>query len=136
LGVAHLVFSSVAGADRSKEVDHFHTKYILENYIRDSLDSWTFTRPAGFMELIPPPGIGRFFFLGAMASLLGQPRQKYIACDDIGMAVAKALLDPAQYRGRVITLVGQIANFDEVQRALEAGESQKVGDGCGFPAGW
>lgn len=125
LGVGHLVFSSVAGADASEEVDHFHTKYILENYIRDSLDSWTFIRPAGFMEVIPPPGIGRVFFLGAMAALLGQTPQKYIACDDIGRAVAKALLAPAQYRSRVITLVGQIADVNELQRALEAGEGKK-----------
>lgn len=85
------------------------------------------------MEVIPSPGIARFFFLGAMAALLGKTQQKYIACHDIGVAVVKAMLDPHEYRHRIITLVGQIADVDEVQQALEAGEGQKSWGRMWFP---
>lgn len=83
------------------------------------------------MEVIPPPGIGRFLFLSAMASLMGSTKQKYVACRDIGRAVAKALLEPERFNGKVLTIAGQIADVDEVQRALEKGEGKR-----GMPRIW
>ncbi|CAH0030523.1 unnamed protein product [Clonostachys rhizophaga] len=124
-GVKHIVFSSVAGADISKPVDHFYTKYLLEEYIKQSGLNWTIVRPVGFMEVLPPPGIGRFFFMSAMASLMGDTKQKYVACEDIGKAVAAALINPTKFSGRVVTVAGEIANVDELQSALEKGEGRK-----------
>ncbi|KAH7366767.1 hypothetical protein B0T11DRAFT_274057 [Plectosphaerella cucumerina] len=121
-GVSHIVFSSVAGADISQPVEHFYTKFKLEEYLRASGHAWTVVRPVGFMEVIPPPGIGRAFFLGAMASLMGNTKQKYVACDDIGKTVAKALLHPAEFNHKTITIAGQVADVDELQAALEKGE--------------
>lgn len=88
-------------------------------------------RPVGFMEVIPPPGIGRSFFLGAMAALLGNTKQKYVACDDIGKTVAMALLNPARLRERILTITGQVATVTELQAALENGEGQR-----GWPRVW
>jgi NmrA-like family protein len=122
IGVTHIVFSSVAGADISQPVEHFYTKFKLEEHLRASGLGWTVVRPVGFMEVIPPPGIGRAFFLGAMASLMGNTKQKYVACDDIGKTVAKALLHPADFNHKFITIAGQVADVDELQTALERGE--------------
>jgi uncharacterized protein YbjT (DUF2867 family) len=122
IGVSHIVFSSVAGADISQPVEHFYTKFKLEEYLRASGLAWTVVRPVGFMEVIPPPGIGRAFFLGAMASLMGNTKQKYVACDDIGKTIAKALLHPAEFNHKIITIAGQVADVDELQTALERGE--------------
>ncbi|GME61919.1 hypothetical protein CEP52_008575 [Neofusicoccum parvum] len=134
LGLAHLVFSSVAGADIATAVDHFHTKYQIEEHIRAAgLPHWTAIRPVGFMEVVPPPGIGRFFFWGAMAALMGATKQKYVACDDIGKAVAKALLNPADFNGKVVTVAGQVADVDELQEAVERGEGRR-GPGRGWRA--
>jgi uncharacterized protein YbjT (DUF2867 family) len=115
----------VAGADISQSVEHFYSKYKIEEYIRESGLSWTVIRPVGFMEVVPPPGIGRFFFLSAMASLMGNTKQKYVACKDIGKANALALLNPEKFNGRVVTIAGEIANVDELQSALEKGEGKK-----------
>lgn len=125
LGVSHLVFSSVAGADIAKSVEHFYSKFTIEEYIRASGLRWTVVRPVGFMEVIPPPGWGRYFFLSAMASLMGQTKQKYIACEDIGKAVAAALLDPEKYDGKINTIAGQVATLANLEASLEKGEGVK-----------
>lgn len=122
LGVNHLVFSSVAGADIAKSVDHFYSKFTTEEYIRSSGISWTVVRPVGFMEVIPAPGWGRYFFLSAMASLMGSTKQKYIACEDIGKAVAVILLNPEAFRGKTVTIAGQVADVVDLQSALDKGE--------------
>ncbi|RSL47456.1 hypothetical protein CEP53_009934 [Fusarium sp. AF-6] len=124
-GVKHLVFSSVAGADISQPVEHFYSKYKIEEYIRESGLSWTVIRPVGFMEVVPPPGIGRFFFFSAMAALMSNTKQRYVACKDIGKANALALLNPEKFNGRVVTIAGQVADVDELQGALEKGEGEK-----------
>lgn len=78
------------------------------------------------MEVVPPPGIGRFFFLSAMATLFGTTKQKYIACEDIGKAVATALLSDGhgKYNEKILTIAGHVANVDELQAALEKGEGK------------
>lgn len=124
-GVRHLVFSSVAGADISQPVDHFYTKFKLEEHLRASGLEWTVVRPVGFMEVIPPPGIGRALFLSAMASLMGTTKQKYVACDDIGKAVAEALLRPAAFSSKIVTIAGQVADVDDLQEGLEKGEGSR-----------
>lgn len=121
----------MAGADIAQAVDHFYTKYKLEEYLRESGLSWTIVRPVGFMEVIPPPGIGRSFFLGAMAALLGNTKQKYITCEDIGKTVAMALLSPKRFKERTLTIAGQVANVTELRAALEDGEGQR-----GWPQIW
>lgn len=77
------------------------------------------------MEVFPPPGIGRFFFLSAMAALMGKTKQRYVACDDIGKAAAKALTHPDEFSGKTITIAGQVADIDEVQAALEKGTARR-----------
>lgn len=77
------------------------------------------------MEVIPPPGVGRFLFLSAMYALLGETEQRYIACHDIGRAVAAVFSDPNVYQGSQITLAGQIANVNDLITSLEEGERRK-----------
>ncbi|KAI9148875.1 NmrA-like family domain-containing protein [Paramyrothecium foliicola] len=121
-GVKHIVFSSVAGADIAQKVDHFYSKCKIEKYIASSGLDWTVIRPVGFMEVIPPPGIGRYFFLSAMWSLMGNTKQKYIACDDIGKAVALALINPDQFKSRIKTVAGEVATVSELEDGLARGE--------------
>lgn len=135
-GVKHVVFSSVAGADQTAGiVDHFHTKHLVEQHIQASkIPYWTVVRPVGFMEVFPPPGaLARFFFWGAFAALMGDTKQKYVACDDIGRAVAKALLEPKRFHGRILTVCGEVAGLAEVVSAVERGEGRKGWGWCWLP---
>src|SRR6266446_3513135 len=49
-GVAHLVYSSVGGAERGSGIDHWETKWAIEQYIRRLGLPATMIRPASFME--------------------------------------------------------------------------------------
>ncbi|KAH8897552.1 NAD(P)-binding protein [Thozetella sp. PMI_491] len=126
LGVKHLVFSSVGGADAAEEVEHFWSKYKIEQYIHASGISYTIIRPVGFMDLLPEDAMGQFFFLGAMAAVFGNTKQKWIACKDIGIAASNALLTPEAYYDQTFTICGQVATIDEVQSALSLGIGRTV----------
>jgi uncharacterized protein YbjT (DUF2867 family) len=56
---------------------------------------------------------------------MGSTKQKYIACEDIGKAVANALLNPEAFRGKTLTIAGQVADVADLQSALERGEGVK-----------
>nr|WP_204164988.1 NmrA/HSCARG family protein [Rhodococcus oxybenzonivorans] len=49
-GVPHVVFSSVADADKSTEVPHFDTKAATESLLRDSSVSYTIVGPTYFYD--------------------------------------------------------------------------------------
>lgn len=76
-------------------------------------------RPCGFMDIIPPSGLARVFFLASMAAVFGQVKQKLISCDDIGKAISLGLLKPEKLGGKVITIAGEVADMDRVYTALE-----------------
>ncbi len=49
-GVGHIVFSSVASADRKTGVPHFESKYLIEEYLKTKPIPWTIVAPASFYE--------------------------------------------------------------------------------------
>lgn len=121
-GVSHVVYSSVAGAEDATNVPHFHSKHVIEEYIKASSMTYTFLRPTAFMENIPRPGIPRFFFYGAMKAIFGNLKIYNIATADIGRVAAQALTHPEKHRNRIIHLVSDIATVDEMQRTLDSVE--------------
>ncbi|NED57719.1 NmrA family NAD(P)-binding protein, partial [Micromonospora aurantiaca] len=55
-GVAHLVYSSVGGADRSSGIPHFESKGSIERHIRELGLPATVLRPAMFYEMFQDLG--------------------------------------------------------------------------------
>ena len=49
-GVEHFVYSSVGGVERNSGIDHWESKWEVENYIRKLGLPATMIRPAAFME--------------------------------------------------------------------------------------
>jgi uncharacterized protein YbjT (DUF2867 family) len=49
-GVDHFVYSSAGGAERNSRIDHWESKWEVENYIRKLGLPATMIRPAAFME--------------------------------------------------------------------------------------
>lgn len=122
-GLKHIVYSSVAGADEAKEVPHFQSKKVIEDYIIASSIPYTFLRPTSFMENMPTkPGFGRFMYFGVMKAIFGNDGVYHIAAEDIGKAAAQALFKPEQNRNRIINLVGEIANPDEMKAKVDKAE--------------
>ncbi|KAH7142169.1 hypothetical protein EDB81DRAFT_723438 [Dactylonectria macrodidyma] len=123
--VKHLVFSSVAGADIAQAVEYFYSKFQIEEYIKASGLSWTFLRPSGLMEVLPPAGVGRAFMLGAFAATLRDVAQPYVACEDIGRMIAKAIREPDNFKSKIIDLAGDRVNVDQLQAALGKAEGTR-----------
>ncbi|MBD2892651.1 hypothetical protein amrb99_15620 [Actinomadura sp. RB99] len=98
-GAAHLVYSSVAGAERSAGVPAFEAKLRIEEHIRRKGIPATVLRPVSFMEN----------YLGAEA--IATPfspdvPEQLIAVDDIGAFAAAAFADPARYLGETLAIAG------------------------------
>jgi len=104
-GVRHLVYSSVASADRDTGIAHFESKYEVEQLLADSALSWTVIRPVSFMEnwqAIPADVAA-----GAWATpLRAEATLQYVSVADIGRFVAAAFESPAAWRGRALDIAG------------------------------
>jgi uncharacterized protein YbjT (DUF2867 family) len=115
-GVKHVVYSSVASADRNTGIPHFDSKHDVEQLLARSGLSWTVIRPVSFMENwrgIPEPIAAGVF----ATPLRPEATLQYVSVTDIGRFAAMALEDPEAWRGRAIDIAGSSLTVDE-QRAL------------------
>lgn len=106
-GVSHFVYSSVGGAERNSGIDHWETKWQVEQYIRQLGIPATILRPAAFMEnyYIDQVEIGILKRKLRDPIRADQPYQT-IATDDIGAFAALAFERPKQMIGEEIELAG------------------------------
>ncbi|KAK1180988.1 NmrA/HSCARG family protein [Streptomyces sp. NBS 14/10] len=106
-GVAHLVYSSVGGAERGSGVAHFETKAEIEAHIDAIGVPATVLRPVFFMEnwpyLVPEAVNGER--VGSLALDADTPLQM-IALADIGRIAADAFDKPAEFIGKKIEIAG------------------------------
>ena len=91
-GVEHVVYSSVASADRATGIPHFDSKYEIEKVLMDSGLNYTIVAPVYFMEnlLFPQTKEGIWNGTVAMAMPESTPLQQ-IAVSNIGEFVAAAI---------------------------------------------
>lgn len=117
-GVAHFVYSSVGGAERRTGIDHFETKWEIEQHLRKTGLPATVLRPVFFMNNLlhfADAGAERVMRLPVKP---GKPMQ-LIASDDIGFFAAAAFDDPATYLGKKIELAGDELTFPQVAEVYE-----------------
>ena len=110
----HLVFTSVANADRDTGVPHFDSKFEVEKHIAKIGVRATILAPVFFMENL-------FFGIEQLRkSIYAMPlppsrRLAQIAVDDIGAVAARVLEDPARFVGKRFDLAGdELAGHDVV----------------------
>jgi uncharacterized protein YbjT (DUF2867 family) len=102
-GVEHLIYSSVAGADRAGAVRAFASKREIERHIASIGIPATILRPVSFMDNYADPGFG--LQIGVLATPLAPDvPEQLIAVDDIGTFVALAFAKPECYLGETITI--------------------------------
>lgn len=99
-GLPHLVFSSVAGADIAEEVEHFYSKFTIEEHIRSSGLLQTIIRPTGFMEVIPLDPWPRYFMMGAMQAALEMCRRNGLRARISGRLFVLRCWSPRSGRAR------------------------------------
>ncbi len=105
-GIRHLVYSSVAAAQRGMGQKHFESKWIIEQYIQSLKIPSTILRPVAFMENY---NRNRAQILNGYLPGRGIRPEKatqIIAVEDIAVFAALAFKDPKAYLGRTIELAG------------------------------
>lgn len=133
-GVGHLIYSSVASANRATGVGHFDGKYEVEKYIKVSGVPYTIVAPVFFMEnLLAPwtvPGLraGKL----AMAMPGSRPLQQ-IAVADIGAFVAAVIERRETVFGRRFDIAGDELTGDQAAAVFSKVTGREI-HYAGFPA--
>jgi len=88
-GIGHLIYSSVADADKNTGVPHFDSKYLVEKHIAGLGIPYTISAPVAFMENTVAPWAIDGLRQGVCAAALPPARLlQQITLDDIGAFVA------------------------------------------------
>jgi uncharacterized protein YbjT (DUF2867 family) len=105
--VAHLVYSSVGGAERNTGIAPWETKWEIEKHIRKLGLPATIFRPTGFMEIYHMLELEVGLLIGRFLDPV-RPDKTYqsIATDDIGAFVALAFDRPKQFIGMELEIAG------------------------------
>jgi len=116
-GVQHFVYSSAGGAERNTGIDHFESKWEVENYIRKLGLPATMIRPAGFMENYYIDQVEIGILKGKlMDPIRGDKPYQTIASDDIGAFVALAFERPKEFIGMELEIAGsELTNVEAAQ---------------------
>jgi uncharacterized protein YbjT (DUF2867 family) len=111
--ISHLVYSSVASADRHTGIPHFESKFRIEEHIRGTGLSWTIIRPVFFMENWL--GMRDSIEAGEIAlPLEPSVRMNLVAVDDIGGFATLAFLHPGKWQGKVMEIAGDELTLEEL----------------------
>jgi uncharacterized protein YbjT (DUF2867 family) len=106
-GVEHFVFSSVGGAERKSGVDHFESKWVVEQYIRNLGLPATVLRPVGLMENYYIDQVEVGILKGKLVDAVRRDKPyQTIAADDIGAFVALAFERPGEFIGMELEIAG------------------------------
>ncbi|MEU8421024.1 NmrA/HSCARG family protein [Micromonospora sp. NPDC048835] len=117
---AHLVYSSVRGADRLVEtdIDHADSKQHIEAYLRERQTPATVLGPVYFMENVLNTGFSRLTD-GVLANPLsaGKPLDQVTVRDIAGLAV-HAIEHPERFVGERVDLASDRVTGEEAARIL------------------
>jgi uncharacterized protein YbjT (DUF2867 family) len=112
-GVKHFVYSSVGGAERNSGVEHFESKWLIEQHVRALKLPATVLRPVFFMENFRSPWNSPKEGVLAFGLEPGTPLQM-IAADDIGAFVAIAFARPEEFIGTAMEIGGDSLTMPQV----------------------
>ena len=133
-GVAHLIYSSVASADRATGIPHFDSKYEVEKHIQASGMPCTIVAPVFFMENLLQPWILSGLRQGKLAMALPARRSlQQIAVADIGAFVAAVIERGDTVFGRRFDIAGDELTGEEAAATLSKVTGRDVRYE-GFPA--
>ena len=115
-GVAHVVYTSVGGAERASGIAHFESKWRIEEHLRALGLPLTVLRPVFFMEnfasfLRPKVVDGN---LVVRMALSPDTRLQLLTVRDIGVFAAAAFEQPNEFAGRAIELAGDAPTMTEL----------------------
>lgn len=111
--VNHFVYSSVGGADRTTEVEHFLSKYRVEQRIAEMELPATVLRPVYFTYNFE--GIRDDIQSGRLALPLGENVSlQMLDVADYGEVVTRVFTSPDEYIGEIIEVAGDEQTLEEM----------------------
>jgi len=121
-GASHLVYSSVAGADRATGIPHFDSKFEVEKEIRRSAVPFTIVAPVFFMEGFLADWMAAGIARGSIAMALPATRRlQQIAVADIAQFTALVIERRERFLGKRIDIAS-----DELTGATAAAVISEV----------
>lgn len=117
--VPHLVFSTVAGADRHTGVPHFDSKAVIEKDLALSGLAYTIIGPTYFFDNALS-GYDRIRDGILDLPLAADRTLQQLSRQDLGAFAANVLLDPEPYRGQRIELASDTVTPAAMAEALSA----------------
>jgi uncharacterized protein YbjT (DUF2867 family) len=123
-GIGHLIYSSVADADKKTGIPHFESKYLVEKHVAGLGIPYTISAPAAFMEnFVAPWSIGALS-QGTHAFAMPPKRAlQLVAVADIGAFVAALAERREQVFGKRFDFAGDELPGEEQAKIL----SQAIG---------
>jgi len=123
-GVAHLVYTSVIGADRPTGMPNVDNKLAIEQRIRELGVPATILRPVSFMENYTTPyGLPG----GALATgIRPDVSQRLIAVRDVGAFAALAFGNPDEYLGKALDIAGDQLTPPRIAAAITRATGREV----------
>src|SRR5262249_23725509 len=116
-GVEHFVYSSAGGAERNSGIDHWESKWEIENHIRELGLPATMIRPAAFMENYYIDQVELGILKGKLLDpIRGDKPYQTIASSDIGAFVALAFERPREFIGAALEIAAsELTNPEAAQ---------------------
>jgi uncharacterized protein YbjT (DUF2867 family) len=117
--VKHLVYSSVAGADRKTRIPHFDSKREVEEFLEGLGVPYTIVAPVFFMESLLGPMSLQRLRTGTLSLPLPPTRElQMIAVADIARFVRLVLERPSEFHGKRIDIASDSLTGTEMAKVL------------------
>jgi uncharacterized protein YbjT (DUF2867 family) len=120
-GLKHLIYTSVDGAERATGLDHFESKWKVEQHIAEIGVPATILRPVFFMEnfltAVRPTLEGDKLTLAL--PMKPEKSLQLVAVSDIGAIAAIAFERPDAYVGKAIGIAGDELSMPQVAAAMQ-----------------
>lgn len=118
-GIGHLIYSSVADANRKTGIPHFESKYLVERHIIGLGIPYTISAPVAFMENAVAPWSAGTLSQGIQAFALPAQRPlQLVALADIGAFVAALVERRESVFGRRFDFAGEELTGEEQAKIL------------------
>jgi uncharacterized protein YbjT (DUF2867 family) len=127
VGVKHLVYSSVAGADRATGIPHFDSKFEVEKEIRRSGVPFTIVAPVFFMENFLASWLADGIAKGSIAMALPSTRRlQQIAVADIAQFTALVIERRESFLGKRIDIASDELTLTTAAEAISEASGRRI----------
>jgi uncharacterized protein YbjT (DUF2867 family) len=127
-GIGHLIYSSVADADKNTGIPHFESKYLVEQHVAGLGIPYTISAPVAFMENVVAPWSIGALSRGTHAFAMPAKRVlQLVALADIGAFVAALVERRERVFGKRFDIAGHELSGEDQARILAQAIGRPIG---------